>query len=235
MKNKTKLISALFFTAAAVIFTAFIILKANLFDTPPISLAALVFSSLLIWAGGAAIYITNPENGKIMRCVIAVIFVMYLLLLINYTVFDGSFGRVPSRAMAEAPFSEYFRQRGNLIPFRMIYRQTRSLLRGTYRARYYLVNILGNIAAFAPCALFLQILFKRCRKFPVFFAITSAMILSIESVQLVTRLGSFDVDDYILNILGASALFALTKTKAGAAAMSFIAAPSIKKRDKEQG
>ena len=48
-----------------------------------------------------------------------------------------------------------------------------------------------------------------------YFSATSAAILAVEICQLLLRVGSFDVDDYILNILGALILFGILATKAG--------------------
>jgi glycopeptide antibiotics resistance protein len=53
------------------------------------------------------------------------------------------------------------------------------------------------------------------RKFMFFFLTTSAVILLVETIQLLTRVGSYDIDDYILNILGASLTFALLSSSPG--------------------
>ena len=60
-----------------------------------------------------------------------------------------------------------------------------------------------------PFAFFLPRLFKRINKFNKFFIIVSCCILLVEFLQLLTMSGSFDVDDYILNILGASLLYGI--------------------------
>ncbi len=53
----------------------------------------------------------------------------------------------------------------------MIYRQTKALIAGNYLPRHFIVNVAGNLAAFAPFALFLPVCFKKCRRFGVFFVV----------------------------------------------------------------
>ena len=74
-------------------------------------------------------------------------------------------------------------------------------------------NLFGNLLALAPMALFLPLLFKRCRRFFPFFLTVSAIVLCIELLQLIFMVGSFDVDDLILNDLGACLLFWILKCK----------------------
>lgn len=65
-----------------------------------------------------------------------------------------------------------------------------------------LLNIVGNIVAFMPFGFFLPIFSNRCRYFfnTVFY--TFELSLAVELIQLVTKVGSFDVDDIILNTIG---------------------------------
>ncbi|MBR6051098.1 MAG: VanZ family protein, partial [Clostridia bacterium] len=55
-----------------------------------------------------------------------------------------------------------------------------------------------------------------------FFLILSLSIVAVEIAQLLFRVGSLDVDDYILNAIGAVAVFLLLKTKPGRALTSKI-------------
>ena len=65
-----------------------------------------------------------------------------------------------------------------------------------------IVNLLGNVLLFIPAGLFLPKLRPRQRNFFRFFFTCLGVILLVEAVQLFTLLGSFDVDDIILNLLG---------------------------------
>ena len=65
-------------------------------------------------------------------------------------------------------------------------------------------NIFGNVMGFIPYGFILPVITHRCRN--GFFIILSgfALSLTVETIQLVTRSGCFDVDDLILNTLGAA-------------------------------
>lgn len=65
-------------------------------------------------------------------------------------------------------------------------------------------NIFGNVIGFIPYGFILPVIAHKCRS--GFFIILSGFSLSlvVEVVQLVTKVGCFDVDDLILNTLGAA-------------------------------
>ncbi|MEK4064549.1 MULTISPECIES: VanZ family protein [unclassified Paenibacillus] len=65
-----------------------------------------------------------------------------------------------------------------------------------------LVNLLGNVAVFIPFGLLLPLLKQRLNSM---FGLTLHMalwILLLESMQMLLRVGSFDIDDLLLNLLG---------------------------------
>ncbi len=223
-ERRDMLRAVLSFSFAAFILLSYIPLKASGYDSALLQLAIFFISSIMIYFGGAIIFRRKAENGRIMTAAIAVIFVLYLALLVNFTVFDGNFGRANTDGSLMT-YSEYFGKKVNLVPFKMIYRQTKGLISGTYRPAFYVMNVAGNLAAFAPTAFFLPALFKRCGKFRVFFSAVSVMIVLIEFLQFILRVGSLDVDDYILNILGASAAFALLSTTPGKRLTSYLLRP----------
>ena len=88
----------------------------------------------------------------------------------------------------------------NLVPFREIIRFF------TYREligmKAFFENLFGNILAFVPFGFMMPILNKECRKTARIILLTFLLSLIVENIQLVIRIGSFDVDDLILNTLG---------------------------------
>ena len=131
-------------------------------------------------------------NKKSKKRILWVCFIAYLLFL-NYLLFFSSyFGR------AEFGEGEY---RYNLTLFQEIGRYYHL---GINKNSWYLfiTNVIGNIVVFMPVAIFLRILVKRCKS--VFYTILLCLEFSLfaEIVQLVTKVGSFDVDDLLLNTLG---------------------------------
>lgn len=69
--------------------------------------------------------------------------------------------------------------------------------------RYAVANLLGNIGLFLPLGLFLPALFDKMKRPVPFFLCTAVVISAVELCQLLTALGVCDVDDFILNMLGA--------------------------------
>lgn len=67
---------------------------------------------------------------------------------------------------------------------------------------YFMLNIVGNVVAFMPFGTSLPLINKRYRSFISVLLIGIMFIVSIETFQLVMKVGSFDVDDIILNTTG---------------------------------
>lgn len=66
------------------------------------------------------------------------------------------------------------------------------------------INVLGNVIIFIPLGFLLPILMDRVRKLSVLLLVSFGVTLSFETIQLLyPLLGSFDVDDLILNTFGA--------------------------------
>lgn len=128
----------------------------------------------------------NRQNWK--RMLARMAFVAYLLILLSLV-----FG------VDRIERNEYHY---NLVLFSEIKRYFK--YRGTVGNRLFVLNIIGNFVGFMPFGFLLPTLSKH--KYNWFFAtmLTFELSLFIETVQLVTKVGSFDVDDLLLNTLGGS-------------------------------
>lgn len=118
-----------------------------------------------------------------------VLFFLYLMGLCYFLFFAENYGRILGQ-------SNY---RYNLVPFREISRFW------TYRnilGIYSFLNLVGNVLIFVPAGFFIPILWKKKRSFLFTVCVTFEMSLLVECLQLILRVGSFDVDDLILNTLG---------------------------------
>ena len=121
-----------------------------------------------------------------------VLFCLYIVLLVYFLFFAEGYGRVPSQER------EY---RYNLMPFVEIRRFW------TYREQLGVLavftNIFGNVIGFIPYGFILPVISKKTEN--LLFVTSTGFLgsLLVETVQLITRVGSFDVDDLILNTLGA--------------------------------
>ncbi|MGN0242439.1 MAG: VanZ family protein [Lachnospiraceae bacterium] len=65
----------------------------------------------------------------------------------------------------------------------------------------WVVNLFGNCLAFTPFGFYLPMIRKKFNVFQAVFA-TFLFSFSIETIQLVTKVGVFDVDDLFLNTVG---------------------------------
>ena len=72
-----------------------------------------------------------------------------------------------------------------------------------YRAVF--LNIAGNVVAFMPFGFFLPVIWQRTKHWYTTTLLGFTLSLCIETTQLVMRVGSFDVDDLLLNTAGAFA------------------------------
>ena len=95
----------------------------------------------------------------------------------------------------------------NLIPFKEIRRFY--IYRDVVGIRAFLANLFGNVLAFMPYGFFMPILRPKLRRMNQMFLAAFLLSLTIEITQLLTRVGSFDVDDLILNTAGGIAGYLL--------------------------
>lgn len=121
-----------------------------------------------------------------------VLFLSYLALLSYLMFFSEDFGRTnPNRGYAY-----------NLAPFKEIMRFITYY--ETLGMRAVVVNLAGNVIAFMPFGFFMPVVSRRSRGPVRIIFLGFGFSLMLETIQLVFKVGSFDVDDLILNTLGAA-------------------------------
>lgn len=119
-----------------------------------------------------------------------VLLILYIAVLIYVCFFSEDYGR--------DVVTSYYRY--NFIPLKEIRRFY--IYRDVVGIRAFLANLFGNVLAFMPFGFFMPILRSRLRKWYCMLGMTFLLSLMIEITQLLTRVGSFDVDDLILNTSG---------------------------------
>ncbi|CAM4268963.1 VanZ family protein [Saccharibacillus endophyticus] len=92
--------------------------------------------------------------------------------------------------------------RYNIVPFETIQLFARSASWDNLRAP--LINLAGNVAVFVPFGVLFPILFGKCRNYFGFLTRFLLFIVILELAQGVLGAGVADVDDVILNSIGAS-------------------------------
>jgi glycopeptide antibiotics resistance protein len=118
------------------------------------------------------------------------LFYLYIILLSYFLFFSEHYGR-------DYILDEY---RYNLEFLKEIKRFIR--YRELLGFESFVVNILGNILAFAPFGFLLPLLNKKNRRFLLIAFLSLLFSLSVEVAQMLLKVGIFDVDDILLNSIG---------------------------------
>ena len=150
----------------------------------------------------------------------AILFVLYGALML-YLLF------IRNRTSLES--SEYWlqvRENCNLTPFYTIGNYWHILTNKAHylekwqsyevylrNVRHAVVNLVGNVVMFIPLGYFLPKLSTKKRGFWGTMLAGAGLILAVEVMQLLTLLGSCDVDDLILNMVGVLLGFLLWKIR----------------------
>ncbi len=157
------------------------------------------YSNLFLFLAGMISFILlllTKKYPKIKRPVIFLLSAVYLFILLSLSLlpiyissYKISFGEI----------------KGNLKPFSLIIPQWKNTLAGQPGA---FRQFFGNIAVFVPAGVLMPFIFKKTQRF-LWAALGGFLFtLCIETLQLILVLASmsyrkFDVDDLILNTLGA--------------------------------
>ncbi len=126
------------------------------------------------------------------------LFLLYLAVML-WLLFGRSQGWVQGMS-----YRQMLELNTNLKPFYTIRNYFRVVAHRTNDALFIhcLINLVGNVLLFIPAGWLLPANFRAQRRSLPFFLTCLGSILLIESTQLFTLLGSFDVDDIILNMAG---------------------------------
>jgi glycopeptide antibiotics resistance protein len=145
---------------------------------------------------------------KVLKIFFSISFVFYLLALIILLFLDSSRGYISS----ELSLIEYTRNYSNFVPFTTISMYITAIIDGSMNLDIPIKNLFGNFIMFLPMGIYLPYYIKKANKVSVFTISMVSLLFVIEIIQLVSRRGSFDIDDFILNMLGALVGFSIWKT-----------------------
>ena len=117
-------------------------------------------------------------------------FIAYLAALCYFMFFADLWGR--TQISAEYSY--------NLVPFREIRRYL--MYWDRIGIAHVLLNLGGNVIGFMPLGFCIPLLYRYHRSIPVILICSFLFSAGIELIQLLTRVGSCDIDDVILNTAG---------------------------------
>ncbi|MCJ8010822.1 VanZ family protein [Paenibacillus sp. KQZ6P-2] len=134
------------------------------------------------------------NTDKTLKVVAWFLFTGYSLCLL-YWMFRG-FGR-----------SSHAEIRVNLVPFNTIFSYIYNVNR--YNIGTTIINLAGNIGVFIPFGVLLPYIFQSFNRYGVFLAWFTGSIIVLEFLQAILKVGIGDIDDIILNVVGASTGFVM--------------------------
>lgn len=132
----------------------------------------------------------SETQRKYEKIIFRILFAVYVLLVIYFLFFAETTGRTISDRTYHY----------NLILFKeikrfIVYRQQLGMFAVT-------ANLLGNVLIFLPFGMLVPFITKRFKKFWSVALLAFELSVLVELVQLVTKVGSCDVDDILLNTIG---------------------------------
>ena len=144
---------------------------------------------------------------KIVKC----LFIIYCVCLIFILFFYGY--RVGNQFNIGIFSKEHFEQ-PNLVPFRTICNYLERFFDNTINTNIVVKNLLGNLLMFVPMGMALPVLFeKNFNKLWKTILFVVILVILVEIIQFFTFTGSVDIDDLILNTIGATIGYGIIKIK----------------------
>lgn len=158
----------------------------------------LLISCLLIYIGGY-FYFKSTGNKKVFKFNLYLFFGMYLILLLYFLFFNHWWNR--SAVDVEM----------NLEPFSTIKMYLKDF--DSIMENKPILNLLGNFICLMPLSFFLKYLFEKQNNIFIFLITLLLLSVGIEFMQYLSKTGSFDIDDIMLNSSGALLMYILLKIK----------------------
>lgn len=175
---------------------------------PALEVAAFV---LLPLAGGTVFLScgdgSQEEQHDLAKRLIVTIFLFYLWILVC----SLFLARIHPETFREeyAYYRNHLDLMTNFKPFKTIRLYIRCLIYDYIGTGIPLSNLIGNVVLFMPMSVFLPILFPAMRRFLPWLGVMVGMLVLTEALQFALCCGSCDIDDVILNLLGALAVYGL--------------------------
>lgn len=189
-------------TAALLCFNLFYELAPGMVVGPEKKLAfAAAFAILLRIAMFCGIPDGKRQSRR--RLYMQLLLYYYMWVLANVLFFDNAFGRgITMNASLDAV---------NLEPLRTVKNYLLAYHYGNISLRLVVLNLAGNVIAFAPMGVFLPAVFRWQRSIFFFTATLTLAITAVEVAQVYTGTGSCDIDDLILNLAGALLVYIICR------------------------
>ena len=150
---------------------------------------------------------------NVIKVILSVSFIIYLIALVMLLFVGVMFVGIRGHIWSDLSLIEYIRGSSNFVPFKTISTYILAMFDGSLNISIPIKNLFGNLIMFLPVGIYLPYYFKKIKKIGRFTFSMIILLFVIEVTQLVTRRGSFDIDDFILNMVGALLGFGIWKTR----------------------
>jgi glycopeptide antibiotics resistance protein len=150
---------------------------------------------------------------KVIKVIFGISFIFYLVALVMLLFVGVMFVGIRGHIWTDLSLIEYIRSSSNFVPFKTIRTYITAMFDGSLNIGIPIKNLFGNLIMFLPMGIYLPYYIKKINKVGRIIFSMIILLFVIEITQLVTRRGSFDIDDFILNMVGALIGFGIWKTK----------------------
>ncbi len=152
------------------------------------------------------------EKSEIRNFWLKVLFIIYCLLLITILFLNNEY-RMGGFQNINTFSKEHF-ETSNVVPFATIIEYIIDIISNDINTGIVIINFATNLLLFAPMGFFIPILFQnRIKNIKQFVIMMIILTLVVEILQFITYRGSTDIDDIILNTIGAVIVYVIMKTK----------------------
>lgn len=153
----------------------------------------------------------TQEKIRLQRRMLKGIFAIYLIALMTLLFLGSTFRRgFEDRNIWQVePFSQdHIDYYCNLKVFKSVRMYYHAFVNHTMTMRIIVLNLVGNLIAFVPFGLFVPLIYrKRIHNILQFTILAILCSTAMEFVQFITMVGQADIDDVILNVLGAVIMY----------------------------
>ena len=140
--------------------------------------------------------------------VVKISFVVYIAIL-----FIILFVRDRGNWWSDLSMFEYALMHMNLVPFKTILGYVQAIKDQTMNLNIPLENLFGNLLMFLPAGIYLPFFSDKIDSVKKLILGMLPIFLMIEVGQFLTKRGAFDIDDLILNMLGAVIGYLILKSR----------------------
>lgn len=152
------------------------------------------------------------EKSRIRNFWLKILFIIYCLLLITVLFLNNEYRMYVFQNINI--FSKEHFEMSNIIPFATIIDYISRLVSNQINAGIVIINFATNLLLFAPMGFFIPMLYSdRIKNIKQFAILMIIITLIVEVLQFITFRGSTDIDDIILNTVGAVIVYIIMKTR----------------------